>query len=428
MQLRDLAGKDIGIIGFGREGKSVVAALKRAGIACTLTIRDGAEQADTGGLRAITGKNYLDGLEAHDIVVKSPGIPPNPALEKLGKKLTTATNLFFGSVEGTGAQIIGITGSKGKSTTTSLIHAMLVEGGKDAHLVGNIGKPALDYLDAAKPGAIFVHELSSYQLMDMDVSPHVAVVTAFFPEHLDYHGSLEAYLDAKKHIARFQTSDDLIFFNGESHGTAEIAKEGQGRKIPYLASDSPVSLEETKLIGRHNLVNLAGAALCASYLDVSKKAIIKAAKAFVPLRHRLQPVGKHHGIEWVDDAISTTPESAIAALDALGDKVATMILGGQDRGYDFTPLAERLVDSDVQAVILFPGSGPRIEEALKAANANVEIAHAHSMEEAVEHGKRLTPSNRVCLLSTASPSYGMFKNFEEKGDLFQQYICELSEF
>lgn len=422
MRLADLAGKKVAVLGYGREGKSVIAALKKAGVACDITVHDGNESAQTDGLPAVTGKAYLDGLDAYDVIVKSPGIPPHPAIDALLKKLTTATALFFSELDGTQALIVGVTGSKGKSTTSSLIHAMLLEGGMDAHLVGNIGKPALDHLDAVKPGAVFVHELSSYQLMDLRVSPRIAVVTSFFPEHLDYHGSLEAYLDAKKNITRFQGPDDMVFFHAESWGAAEIAKEGRGRKLPFRAEDAPVKIEETKLIGEHNLGNIAGAALCASALGVSEKAIRKAAKAFVPLPHRLQDVGLHHGARWIDDAISTTPESAIAALDALGDDVATIILGGQDRGYDFTALAHRIAESGVQAVILFPGTGPRIEDALKAADADVEYAYAPSMEKAVEHAKRLTPANRICLLSTASPSYGMFKNFEDKGDQFQRCI------
>jgi UDP-N-acetylmuramoyl-L-alanine---L-glutamate ligase len=422
MRLSDLKGKRVAILGFGREGKSVANALKRLGIVCDITVRDSSPDARTDGLLLISGPKYLEGLEAYDVVVKSPGIPPHPAIANVGPKLTTATNLFFDSVEDSGASIVGISGSKGKSTTTSLIHAMLLAGGKDAHLVGNIGVPALDHLEKAKKGAIFVHELSSYQLMDMRASPRIAVVTAFFPEHLDYHGSLSSYLDAKKNLTRFQTSDDCVFFSKESHGAAEIAKEGSGRKIPYGAEDAAVELAKTKLIGHHNEVNLGGATLCATYLGVSKKDCAKAAKAFIPLRHRLEPVGTHHGIDWVDDAISTTPESAVAALDALGDKVATMILGWQDRGYDFTRLAERIKDSELRAAIFFPGSGRRIEEALKAADARIEYAHAESMEEAVEKAIRLTPRGKTCLLSTASPSYGMFRNFEEKGEVFQRCV------
>src|SRR5581483_5277832 len=160
------------------------------------------------------------------------------------------------------------------------------------------------------------------QLMELTASPHIAVITSFFPEHLDYHGSLEAYMEAKKHITRFQTADDMVFFNASMEGAAEIAKEGAGRKIPFSADECPIDITETKLIGEHNRSNIAAACMVAAALGVDRDTALKAVKTFEGLPHRLQSLGVHHGFEWVDDAISTTPESTIAALDALGDRVA----------------------------------------------------------------------------------------------------------
>jgi hypothetical protein len=227
-----------------------------------------------------------------------------------------------------------------------------------------IGKPVIEYISAAKAGTIFVEEMSSYQLMDLTVSPHIAVVTSFFPEHLDYHGSLEAYKDAKKHIARFQSAEDTIFYNAKSPGAIEIAEESKGQHVPFSDEDAPVQIEDTHLLGVHNLSNIAGAFKVARSLGVPVETCIQVFKDFHGLPHRLQSLGIHHDIEWIDDAISTTPESAIAALDALGDRVQTIILGGQDRGVDFKELGKRVAKSKVKTVILFPGSGPRVFEAI----------------------------------------------------------------
>jgi UDP-N-acetylmuramoylalanine--D-glutamate ligase len=344
--------------------------------------------------------------------------------------LTSAVQIFLDTIAGSGAIVIGVTGSKGKSTTSSLLAAMLKKSGKDVHLVGNIGEPSIAHIADAKRGTIFVHEMSSYMLERMTASPHIAVVTSFFPEHLDYHGSVEAYLDAKMHITRFQHDDDAVYFNADSPGAVSIASDGHGRKIPVDAADCPVDLKETKLIGKHNRENVALAWKVAEDLGVRKADAVAAAKEFSPLPHRLQDLGVAHGLRWIDDAISTTPESAVAALDALGDDVKTIILGGQDRGNDFTVLADRLKDSSVTTAILFPGSGPRIRAAIEATGAIIELIDVATMEEAVAKAKESTryplpatcSSPPIILLSTASPSYGMFKNFEEKGEAFARCI------
>jgi UDP-N-acetylmuramoylalanine--D-glutamate ligase len=263
--------------------------------------------------------------------------------------------------------------------------------------------------------------------MNLTTSPHIAVVTSFFPEHLDYHGSVDAYLEAKKHITMFQTGKDAVFFNEQSSGAIEIAKEGHGRKIPFSHHDAPVSLDETSLIGQHNLSNISAATKVAQELGVKDGIIVNAIKKFEGLPHRLETLGIYKGMEWVDDAISTTPESTIAALDALDNRVTTLILGGKDRGYDFTELGKRIASSSVVNVILFPGSGPRIKEAIIKAGALVEFFDAETMEDAVNIAKKVTGGRTplghpIILLSTASPSYGMFKNFEDKGDQFKALV------
>lgn len=435
MKIADFAGKNICVLGYGREGKAVVSALEKFAPTCEITIADKDESVKSENAKhwLQVGSGWLHNLNKFDVIVTSPGIPPKELPDTSHLPLTTSTQVFLDTIADHGATIIGVTGSKGKSTTSSLIAAILSAAKKDVLLLGNIGDPAIAHLADVKKGTYVVLEMSSYQLMLLTTSPHIAVVTSFFPEHLDYHGSIDAYLEAKKHIARFQKADDMLFFNKSSHGAIEIAKEGAARKLPFSAEDAPVAIEETKLLGAHNLSNIGAATRVAQELGISDTTIIDVIKNFKGLPHRLEFVGNYHGIDWVDDAISTTPESTIAALDALGDqpdnglagRVQTIILGGQDRGYDFGTLGERIALSSVKNVILFPGSGPKIKAAIQAANAQVEFHEAASMKEAVDTAIRCPKSdvlNPITLLSTASPSYGMFKNFEDKGGQFQELI------
>jgi UDP-N-acetylmuramoylalanine--D-glutamate ligase len=436
MKIQDLAGKRVCILGFGREGQAALRAIQKYAESAKVTVADkNTELPHTesriSNIEFRVGPNYLQGLNTFDVVIKSPGIPPCPEIEAIHGKMTTSTELFLDSIEESSALVIGVTGSKGKSTTSSLIAAILKEAGRDVHLVGNIGKPAIDLIDAAKRGTIFVHETSSYQLMDLKRSFKIAVITSFFPEHLDYHGSLEAYAEAKKNVCRFQEDSDAVFFPAKDSAAVEIAKAGNGRKIPFLPEDSPVSIENTHLLGAHNLSNIAAAFCVTEELGTEPSDAIRAIKAFRGLPHRLQSLGTVEGLEWVDDAISTTPESTMAALEALEGRIATIILGGQDRGYDFFPLGHAIAARpEITTVILFPGSGPRIREALEQAGVRASLFEATSMEDATRIAKTRTPHEErddkpaIVLLSTASPSYGMFKNFEEKGERFAALVTK----
>lgn len=423
MRISDLAGKHVCILGYGKEGQAVFKALQTCAPGAIVTVADRAEKIELpSGTTAQLGDGYIKNLAHFDVVIKSPGIPYQPEFAEVTGVMTTSTQLFFAEARQAGSTIIGITGSKGKSTTSTLISEILKAANVPVLLVGNIGEPAIAHIADLKRETVVVMELSSYQLMDLSISPDVAVVTSFFPEHLDYHGSIEAYMEAKKHIARFQTPHDVVFYSATSDGARQIALESPGNKIPYSVEDCPVTLAETKLIGEHNRGNIGGAYKVAMHMGVSTEVAKTVIKEFRGLPHRLQSLGIHDGIEWIDDAISTTPESTIAALDALGDRVVTVILGGQDRGNDFSGLAERIKSSSVKTVILFPGSGPRIREAIGSVHADVCFHPAETMEKAVELARRNTMEGKIALLSTASPSYGMFKNFEEKGVKFAEQI------
>lgn len=414
----------------------MAAALERLAPGCQITIADKDPMISVPKYNAQLGKDWKANLDRFDTVIKSPGISPQELASVSIQTLSTSTQIFFDSIVGSGATIIGVTGSKGKSTVASLTAAILKAAKFDVDLIGNIGEPAVAHIETARKNKFFVQEISSYQLADLPVSPPIAVVTSFFPEHLDYHGSLEAYLEAKKHICRFQGKNDMVIFNASSPGAAAIAAESESRKLPYDASDAPVALGETHLIGIHNLFNIAAAWRVAEALGVHKRIAVQAITEFQGLPHRLQSLGITSGAEWVDDAISTTPESTIAALDALSERVTCLLLGGQDRGLDFTSLGRRIAQSNIALVLLFPGSGPRIRSAIEATKANVECIDVDSMESAVSIARKKLQAKKtsegaglvgpapaglnIVLLSPASPSYGMYKNFEEKGDDFRR--------
>lgn len=430
MDIRSLAGKSVCILGYGREGRATAEALEEYAKGCSIVVADknpniqaGSEKRVAGSIDFQTGQRYLQNLERFDVVIKSPGIPPSELRATRYSLFATPTQIFLDSIASSGATVIGVTGSKGKSTTASLIHHILASSGKKSFLVGNIGEPAISHVADAGLNTFFVHEMSSYQLMDLTSSPQIAVITGFFLEHLDYHGSLENYLEAKKHITRFQTEDDVVFFNSDSEDAKKIAEESKGKKIAFSMKDSPVTLKEILLKGEHNLGNIAAAFSVAKHIGIDRKAAIEAIKTFAGLPHRLESLGVHDGIEWVNDSISTTPQSAIAALDALGERVSTLILGGQDRGYDFMPLVERLKASSVKTVILMPDSGATIRTKLKEADAKLELIDAKTMEEAVSAAKKQTKGPApIVLLSPAAPSYGHFKHFEDRGEQFKKSI------
>ncbi len=418
------------------------------------------------------GIEWLTHLKKFDVFIQSPGIPPNVLMHLESSRMTSATQIFFDSIKNSGAVVIGVTGSKGKSTTSTLIHAILQawhqlpmqasaktplsaataiitargaaairtsqfpdqsavfepllrEG--ESFLVGNIGEPAIAHLKDVKKNTVFVLEMSSYQLMNLKTSPHIAVITTFFPEHLDYHGSLDKYLEAKKHITRFQQANDIVVFNAENQHTVDIAKESAGTKIPFTTKDAPVTLENIQLKGEHNLGNIAAAWKVCEHLGVLKETAIQAIKQCKGLPHRLESLGIHNGIEWVNDSISTTPESAIAALNALGDRVHTVIVGGQDRGYDFSALVKRLQTSSVQTVILLPDSGKTIGDLIEKTTPKTQCFYAETMEQAVccaketTHYSLLTTHSPIVLLSPAAPSYGHFINFEDRGNQFRKH-------
>ena len=428
MILNELKNKRILILGFGKEGQDTFKFFKKLFPKKVLGIADRDKKRVSrifhGREKCITlhlGKNYLKKLKNYDVIIKSPGIPIHlPEIEKACKqgKITSQTEIFFNNCIGT---IIGITGTKGKSTTASLIYQILKQGKIKAHLVGNIGKPVLSLLLKTKKNDVYVYELSSHQLYNLKKSPQVAVLLNIYPEHLDYYKNFKEYAKAKANIALYQNKNDCLIFNSQDKIVKEIAKKSKAKKIPIKGKYYSLDKNAAKAVGR--------------IFKIPAKVISKTIKEFKPLAHRLELVGTFKGITFYNDALSTIPEATIEAVSALGNRVETIILGGFERNLDFTELAKKVSGSKIKNVILFPTTGERIwKKICKFSRKNSMPKHffvdnkinrccgAWYMEEAVRLAYQRTKKGKICLLSTASPSFSVFKDYKEKGNLFKNQV------
>jgi len=406
--IKFLGMKNALIVGYGIEGRATENYLKKFFPDLKIAITD-----------IKNSDNYLEEQERYDIAIRSPGV----AKKNLKIPYTTATNIFFSYVKSIpGVKIIGVTGTKGKSTTASLIHHILKKAGKRVELWGNIGKPMLSaIIGGVKKNTIFVLELSSYQLDDIKYSPDIAVVTSLFPDHIDYHQNIKSYYEAKKNIIKYQQPQDFFVFNPQNKIMRALAKKTKAKAFPFISKDFLGGLK-IPLLGKHNHDNIRAAIAAVKCLGVSDRKIKKAIESFKPLPHRLEFVGEFKGIKFFDDAISTTPESTIAAIKSL-PKIGTIFLGGQDRGYNFSELRRVIKKFKIKNIVLFPDSGLKIIKNKKGLN----VLETKSMEEAVNFAYRYTKEGEVCLLSCASPSYSLWKNFEEKGNQFKFWVKKLAE-
>lgn len=417
-------GKNVLILGFGREGRSTLSLLKKLDCRITIADRNDVSCAETEGIRVISGENYLDGLDEYDIIMKAPGIALlNLVPDSVKAKVTGQTDLLLRFCPN---KIIGITGTKGKSTTSSLTRHILSHCGKDAVLIGNIGVPPLDCVNELSDDTIVVCEMSCHQLEYVQSSPDIAVYLNLFEEHLDHYVSFDAYRLAKENIYKLQTPEDTLIINktllpspAVQHtvtcSLTESADICVGEDCPIIGGE-PFKIT-TKLLGRHNLYNIGIAVYIARMFDCGDSEIKEAVASFDGLKHRLENVGCINGVTYINDSISTCPSTAIAAVRAF-DGADTIIVGGMDRGIDYSELVEFLNSSDLVNVILLPDSGHKIEALLDSRKLNVY--RASDLTDAVVHAKKVT--KRICILSPAAASYGFYKNFEERGEHFRALV------
>lgn len=436
MRVCELEGARVGLWGAGREAASVWRALpSRTGVTvATDAPASAAERAAFPGARFADGAAAAAALAACDVVVRSPGISryrdDARALADAGVRITTATNLWF--AEHGGERVIAVTGTKGKSTTASLTHRLAQAAGARAELAGNIGRPLLDVLAPEPAPDVWVVELSSYQTADLERSPAVAVVVNLHREHLDWHGTEERYFADKLNLLRH--GPGVAVLNGRDARLLALAPPDVERVLfgvpgGYDVRDGAVvrdgravvRLGRTALLGEHNALNVAAALTALEAAGLRVEDPEAAVAGFEPLPHRLQTVARDGGLVFVDDSISTTPESAVAALRALAGRPVALLVGGQDRRQDYAPLAEAVAaHGAVAAVIGLPDTGPRALDAVAARCGDAVACRAvDDLDAAVRAARAALRDGGVVLLSPAAPSYGHFRDFAQRGDRFR---------
>lgn len=431
MKIGELKNKKILILGFAREGRDVLKFLRKFFPKKIIGLADQKEfkELDILSKKIIKsdkklnlnlGNNYLHSLKNYEVIIKSPGIPFKKIKPFINKKnkLTSETEIFFQNQKGI---IIGITGTKGKSTTASLIYKILKDGGVNTYLVGNIGKPVLDYLFIEKKNPIFVYELSSFQLTNLKISPHIAVFLNVYPEHLDYYNNFREYVLAKANITLHQRKDNFLIYNSRNKIIKKIAAKSKAKKIDFN------SIKRKFKIATINSENIKAALTAAKIFGISRQKALKSIYSFKTLPHRLEFVGEFRGISFYNDSLATIPEATNFAIDFLGKNLQTIILGGFDRGVDFNSLAKKIAKTKIKTLILFKPSGLRILEAVKKEFKKKKIkipeySFVNNMKEAVKLCYQKTKKGKICLLSPASPSFGTFRDYKDRGDRFKKLV------
>lgn len=421
----------VAIAGFGIEGKSNYRYYKSRGHDVTIVderseINDAPE-----GAKTLAGPGVFEQLDGFDIVVRTASLPPKKI--KTDGKIWSATNEFFAECP---AAIIGVTGSKGKGTTSSLITSILREAGQTVHLLGNIGVPALDELPKIQSNDIVVYELSSFQLWDVEKSPTVAVVLMIELDHLDIHADFDDYVAAKANIRKYQTEKDICFYHPTNKFSRQIAMTNQlPNAHPYNDEKDPVSVfvadgnfiiddciicptSAVQLPGNHNLENACAAINAALEFTDDWSAVERGLWAFTGLPHRLKFVRETENVKYYDDSIATTPGSAIAAMKAF-DQPKVMILGGSYKGGDFEEMAKLASKSNVRMAVLIGKEAERIEPLLqKYAVPTLNLGEEVGMPEIVAAAADVAQSGDVVLMSPACASFGMFKSYQDRGEQF----------
>jgi UDP-N-acetylmuramoylalanine--D-glutamate ligase len=439
MRIADLHGRRVAIWGFGREGRAAIrASRQRCGnqhftLFCSAAEVDAARAFDA-ALDVVAGEPDATTLGQFDVVVKSPGIsayrPALLAAQAQGTQVTSGTALWFG--ENPDARVIAVTGTKGKSTTSALIAHLTRALGMRTALAGNIGLPLLELLDpqvVLQPADLWVIELSSFQTGEAGPL-ELGVITSLYEEHLDWHGSRERYVADKLRLA--DVSRQLLV-NALQPALLERTLDHPhrllfGQREGWHVLDGFISRGTQKVFqvaqlaapGLHNALNACAALAALAAVGMDALAAAPALARFRPLPHRLQLLGEHDGWHWVNDSISTTPLATLAALESLYGRAVTVLVGGHDRGLDWTPFVEAMRSAPAHAIVCMGSNGGRIETDLRAAGVACPIRLVADLASAVTEAKAHTPVGGVILLSPGAPSFDQFKDYAERGRRFAE--------
>lgn len=445
----------IAVLGYGSQGKSAYDYWLKAGN--DLTVHDSREDLDLPeNTMSVLGDNYLNNLDGYDLIVRAaPIIHPreivaaNPDSPDILNKVTSNTNEFMRVCPS--KNIIGVTGTKGKGTTSTLIARMLEAFGYRVHLGGNIGTPPLELLDNdIKPEDWVVLELANFQLIDLKTSPHIAVCLMVVPEHLDWHEDMEEYIAAKQQLFINQGEDDLAIYFAENENSESVASASLGTLIPYFAEPGAIvknnkviignseicNVNEIALLGKHNWQNVCAAVTAVWQIGHDVKALNAVIKSYAGGEFRLQFVREFKGVKFYNDSFGTTPETAIVAIKSFKEP-KVLILGGGQKKSDYSELAKTISNSNVRKVILIgntanaehPTASHLISKVLAIHGFNkildLSSSNDRTMDKIVHHCLLEAESGDVVLLSTACTSFDMFDNYKQRGELFNEAVLKL---
>lgn len=432
--------KSVAIVGYGLEGRGAYTHYLREGYDITICDQKTDLEVPT-GTKTQLGPEYLKNLDRFDVIFRTSGMRPNIILAAnpaIGAKITSVMNEFLAHCPT--KNVIGVTGTKGKGTTSTLITKMLEAAGKRVFLGGNIGRSVFDFLPDLSPDDWVVLELSSFQLIDLHKSPHIAVCLMVVPEHLNWHADMAEYTDAKANLFKQQTATDTAIYFDQNEISKQIASHGQGNKIPYYTkpgayvnAQSQIEINGTiicdtadlKLLGKHNWQNACAAVTAAWQVAQNVEAIKSVLTTFTGLEHRLELVRELKGVKYYDDSFGTTPETAIVAVQAFTEP-KVLIVGGSDKGVPFDDLADAIVQNNVKHAITIGATGPAIATALRARGFTQITEDLNTMPEMIQTASSLAEVGDIVLLSTGCASFGLFRDYKDRGDQFKQAVQTLA--
>lgn len=431
-----LARQQVGVLGFGREGRAAARALQSRNADARITVLVESGVPETGGLALVEGP-FDERLQGFDALIRSPGVPvDHPALvaaRRAGVPVINPISIWL-DARGRDMTVVGVTGSKGKSTTASLLAHLLRGVGRGVLLAGNIGVSLLDHLETSADVAVI--ELSSYQLADLEGRLDIGLITRLFPEHLDWHGNLERYFSSKLRLAELLHGGPLLV-NATDPVLVERTRHLAGRVLANRPpcvhrQDDDLVLDgrilcrrgELPLIGRHNLDNAALALQAGMLLGCEVDKLALALPSFCPLPHRLEPVASTSGVRFVNDSISTSPHATLAALEAIRPAPVVLIAGGQPRPADWTPVLDWVRAHGLTGLVTLPDNGRELAGLFRnrVGDRAGRIVQADDLDAAVEVAFRLAEPGMVVLLSPGAPSFQRFRDFEQRGERFRAAV------